>query len=54
MHTATQGPGHHLRDGGQQLREPGAAVADPHRCDRLAGRIGDLHLMAVAVGRLSR
>ena len=44
------GPGRHLRDGGQQLREPATVVADLHHGDRLAGRIGDLHLMAVAVG----
>jgi hypothetical protein len=43
-------PGHRLRDRGQQPREPGAVVADPHRRDRLARRIGDLYLMTVPVG----
>jgi hypothetical protein len=42
--------GHHLRDGGQQVREPGAVVADLHHCDRPACRIGDLYFMGVAVG----
>src|SRR5215472_17779531 len=43
------GPGRHLGDGGQQLREPGAVVADSYRGDRLAGHVGDLYLMAIAV-----
>ena len=30
--------------------EPGAVVADPHHRDRLARRIGDLHLVGIAVG----
>jgi hypothetical protein len=43
-------PGSHLRNGGQHSREPRAVVANLHRRDRLASRISELHLMAVAVG----
>ena len=43
-------PGGYLRDSSQQLREPGAVIADPHRGNWLASCVGDLYLMAVAVG----
>ena len=43
------GSGRYLSDGVQQLREPGAVVADPHRGDRPADDIGDLHLVGIAV-----
>jgi hypothetical protein len=43
------GRAHRRPPPGRQLREPGAVIADLHRRDRFATRIGDLHLMTVAV-----
>jgi hypothetical protein len=50
MQTATRGPGTIFAMAASNCVNPGAVVADLHRGDRLASRVGDLHLMAVAVG----